>query len=68
MTVAKPTEQAAVERPDPADDERPDPTVIARRNARFHFARERIRRIVDGMPPLSDEQLAALARLLREDR
>ena len=40
-------------------------TEGARREARYKFAEDRIKRIVDGMPPLSDEQLAKLAILLR---
>lgn len=36
----------------------------ARRNSRYHFARERIRKIVDGWPPLSAEQREQLALLL----
>jgi hypothetical protein len=43
----------------------PDPTENARRAARFKFAQDRIKRIVDGMPPLTDEQLSKLAVLLR---
>jgi hypothetical protein len=38
--------------------------VDARRLARFKAARERIRRIVDGSPPLTDEQRHQLALLL----
>jgi hypothetical protein len=41
-----------------------DPTENARRAARFKFAQDRIKRIVDGMPPLTDEQLSKLAVLL----
>lgn len=37
----------------------------ARRAARYKFAQDRIKKIVDGMPPLTDEQLANLATLLR---
>lgn len=45
--------------------DRPDPTENARRAARFKFAQDRIKRIVDGLPPLTDEQLTKLAVLLR---
>jgi len=41
-----------------------DPTENARRAARFKFAQDRIKKIVDGMPPLTDEQLSKLAVLL----
>lgn len=40
-------------------------TEDARRASRYKFAAERIKKIVDGMPPLSDEQLSKLAVLLR---
>jgi hypothetical protein len=39
-------------------------TEPARRAARFKFAQDRIRKIVDGMPPLTEEQLSSLAVLL----
>jgi hypothetical protein len=48
-------------------DEWRDTTTEARRKARFKFAEDRIRKIVDGMPPLSDEQLSRLAALLRPE-
>jgi hypothetical protein len=35
------------------------------RAARFRFARDRINKIVNGWPKLTDEQLAQLALLLR---
>jgi hypothetical protein len=41
-------------------------TENARRQARFVAAQERIRKIVEGAPPLSSEQLDRLATLLRE--
>ena len=41
-----------------------DPTENARRAARYTFAAKRIKKIVDGMPPLTDEQLSKLAVLL----
>jgi hypothetical protein len=44
-----------------------DATTEARRNARFKYAEDRIRKIVDGMPPLTDDQLAKLAVLLHPD-
>jgi hypothetical protein len=47
---------------DPAQNEN------ARRAARFRFAQDRIRKIVDGAPPLTDEQLAKLAVLLQPER
>ncbi len=36
----------------------------ARRNSRFKFAEERIRKIVDGAPPLTAEQRDQLAAIL----
>jgi hypothetical protein len=53
---------------DPDDPTGTDPTESARRAARFKFAQDRIRKIVDGMPPLTDEQLAKLVALLLEGR
>jgi hypothetical protein len=35
-----------------------------RRNSRFHYAKQRIQKIVDGAPPLTPEQLRDLALLL----
>ena len=49
---------------DPDNRAATDPTENARRAARFKFAQDRIRKIVDGMPPLTDEQLSTLAVLL----
>jgi hypothetical protein len=43
-------------------------TEHARREARYKFAQERIRRIVDGAPPLSQEQRDRLALMLRSGR
>lgn len=40
-------------------------TEPGRRAARFKAAEDRIRRIVDGAPPLTDEQLSRLAVLLQ---
>ena len=40
-------------------------TEDARRIARFKFAEDRIQKIVDGMPPFTDEQLSRLVELLR---
>jgi hypothetical protein len=40
-------------------------TEDARRQSRYIAAEERIKRIVDGMPALTDEQLTKLAALLR---
>jgi hypothetical protein len=54
-----------VETRDDAADERSDPTVNARRAARYKFAQDRIKKIVGGMPPLTEEQLANLVTLLR---
>jgi hypothetical protein len=51
--------------PDLCAEDRAAATEPARRAARFKFAQERIKRIVDGMPPLTDEQLSKLAVLLR---
>ena len=50
---------------DPDDRPATDPTEKARRAARYTFAQKRIKKIVDGMPPLTDEQLSKLAVLLR---
>lgn len=47
---------------DPA--RRAEIALEARRAWRFKAAEERIRRIVDGMPPLTDEQREKLALLL----
>jgi hypothetical protein len=46
-----------------ADDFR-ERTEDARRQARFKAAEERVRRIADGMPPLTPEQRERLALLL----
>jgi hypothetical protein len=46
-------------------EQRQQQTEEARRAARYKFAQDRIRKIVDGMPPLSDEQLSKLAVLLQ---
>jgi hypothetical protein len=40
-------------------------TEEARRAARYRFASDRIRKIVDGMPPLTGEQRSKLALLLQ---
>lgn len=45
-------------------DERIAATENARRESRYHFAEERIRRIVDAAPPLTELQRARLAALL----
>jgi hypothetical protein len=55
--VAKPRDQWTPE-------EWRENTEDARRQARYRFAQDRIRKIVDGMPPLTDEQLSKLAVLL----
>jgi hypothetical protein len=39
-------------------------TENARREARYRHAEQRVRKILDGMPPLTVEQRARLARLL----
>ena len=59
--MAKPREEWTAE-------EWRDSTEDARRLARYKFAEDRIRRIVDGMPPLTDEQLTKLAVLLQPER
>jgi hypothetical protein len=41
-------------------------TEPARRIARFRFARDKVRKIIDGKPELTDEELLALAALLAE--
>jgi hypothetical protein len=46
-----------------ADDYRSH-TETARRNARFKSAEDRIKRIVDAAPPLTDEQRRRLAAIL----
>jgi hypothetical protein len=46
-------------------EQRQQQTEEARRSARYKFAADRIKRIVDGMPPLTDEQLSKLAVLLQ---
>jgi hypothetical protein len=46
-----------------ADDYR-EATIEARRQARYRFAADRIRKIVAGSPPLTDAQKARLAVLL----
>jgi hypothetical protein len=46
-----------------ADDYRTH-TETARRNARFKSAEERIKRILDAAPPLTDEQRLRLAAIL----
>ena len=56
--VAKPREEWT------AEDWR-ETSENGRRAARYKFAEDRIRRIVDGMPPLTDEQLSRLAVLLQ---
>ena len=45
--------------------ERLEATLPARRAARFKYAQDRIKKIVDGCPPLSQEQCDQLATLLR---
>jgi hypothetical protein len=47
-------------------EERADATVHARRQARYKAAENRIKKIVDGAPPLTDEQRDRLALLLRQ--
>jgi hypothetical protein len=49
---------------------KPPPTSLstlkdARRNARFTYAQRRIRKIVDGSPELTDEQLSKLAAIIQ---
>jgi hypothetical protein len=41
-----------------------DPTIEARRSARATFAARRIRKIIDGLPALNDEQRRQLAAML----
>jgi hypothetical protein len=40
----------------------------AQRNSRFHYAAQRIQRIVDGWPPLTEEQKEELALILSPGR
>jgi hypothetical protein len=51
--------------PGRTDEQRRQQTLEARRQSRYKYATDRIKRIVDGMPPLTDEQLSKLAVLLR---
>jgi hypothetical protein len=53
-----------VARPERTEEERRRQTEEARRSARYKFAADRIKRIVDGAPPLTDEQRTKLAVLL----
>jgi hypothetical protein len=48
----------------PTVEQRRDATENARREARYVAAQERIRRIADGLPPLTELQRARLAALL----
>jgi hypothetical protein len=48
-----------------ASDEHLTPPDLARRASRFTYASRRIQKIVTGWPPLTAEQLAALAALLQ---
>ncbi|MCP2327594.1 hypothetical protein HDA40_006101 [Hamadaea flava] len=48
----------------PTVEERRSATEDARRKARFKFAEQRIRKIVDAAPPLTEEQRRQLAALL----
>ncbi len=50
----------------PTSEERRVATRPARQAARYKYAAERIRKIVDTAPPLSAEQLDKLATLLRK--
>lgn len=52
---------------EPREDERtPTPQLEdARRNARYTYAQRRIKKIVDGWPPLTEAQRDQLALLLR---
>jgi hypothetical protein len=45
-------------------EQRQQQTEEARRQARYKAAEGRIKKIVDAMPPLTDDQLAKLAVLL----
>ncbi len=48
----------------PTREQRSDALINARRAARYKFAEDRIRKIVDGAPPLTPEQLTRLAAIL----
>jgi hypothetical protein len=51
---------------EPREDERTASQLEdARRNARYTYAQRRIKKIVDGWPPLTDAQRDQLALLLR---
>jgi hypothetical protein len=54
--------------PEPSTADRAAATEHARRAARYKFAQDRIRKIVAGLPPLTDEQLSKLAVLLQPER
>jgi hypothetical protein len=49
----------------PTHEERREATEPARRAARYKYAEDRIRKIVDGWPPLTPAQRERLALLLR---
>jgi hypothetical protein len=63
--VPAPSPRHAADAPKHAS--RPDP-VDARRAARFKNAQARIAKIVDGSPPLTEDQLHTLALLLTGGR
>lgn len=48
----------------PTPEERREATEPAPLAARYKYAEDRIQRIVDGMPPLTDEQLSRLAAII----
>lgn len=50
--------------PERTKEQRQRQTLEARRAARARFAEDRIRKILDGAPALTDEQLAKLQILL----
>lgn len=51
----------------PTVEDRRTATTNARRESRFKFAEERIRRIVAAAPPLTQTQKAKLAAILLDD-
>jgi len=65
--MSKAVDQARSEarQTDPDYQARIERTEGARRSWRFKAAQERIRKIVDGWPPLTDEQRTQLALLLQ---
>jgi hypothetical protein len=62
------TPQETREPDDAAGQEAADPTFVMRRAARYEYARRRIQKIADGMPPLTEAQRDQLALILSPGR